>query len=98
MSLALIGARRVTIVGSGRRRIPCATEGCDAVILSGVEQGAGTGDAPARPHTSTGGIVAAIGGALIVASTFFELVSATIGSGRNQLSSSRNYLDSDNGK
>src|ERR1044071_4789050 len=99
MSLALLGARRTTILGPAQPRHRCTDEPCGADNLSGVEQGARPDDAPARSHASPGGIVAAIGSALVVASTFFELVSATVGpEGRNQLSSSRAYRDSDNGK
>jgi hypothetical protein len=52
-----------------------------------------------RPPVSVGGILAVVGGAVIVASTLFEVVSAKVGpSGTSQVTASRSYLDTDDGK
>lgn len=45
-----------------------------------------------------GAVVAAIGGAVIVVATFFELLSVTVGRGAAEVSASKTYLDTDNGK
>ena len=42
--------------------------------------------------------MAAVGGAVIVAATFFELLGITVGRGAAELSASKSYLDTDNGK
>jgi len=53
-----------------------------------------------EPHhrSNVGGIVAAIGGAAIIAGTLFELLSVTVTRGSVELSASKSYLDTDNGK
>ena len=58
----------MTIVGPDQLGIRCTDVPCGAVNLSGVEQGARPDDAPARSHASPGGIVAAIGSALMIGS------------------------------
>jgi hypothetical protein len=54
--------------------------------------------APVRTGPSIGGIVGAIGGAVIVVGTLLELLSVTVGRGAAELSASKSYLDTDNGK
>ncbi len=49
-------------------------------------------------RSNIGGIVAAIGGAAIIVGTLFELLSVTVGRGAAELSASKSYLDTDNGK
>jgi hypothetical protein len=48
----------------------------------------------ARPRPNVGGVVAAVGGALVIVGTLFELVSVTVG----RVSAAKTYLDTDNGK
>src|SRR5690349_9462324 len=45
-----------------------------------------------------GGIVAAVGGVAVIAGTFFELLSVTVGRGAVEVSASKTYFDTDNGK
>jgi hypothetical protein len=53
--------------------------------------------APRRSPT-VGGIVAAVGGVLVIAGTWFELVRVTVGRGATQVSVSKSYFDTDHGK
>jgi hypothetical protein len=56
------------------------------------------GDVIDRSPSNLGATVAALGGAVIVASTFFDLVNLTITRGSAELSAAKTYLDTDNGK